>query len=382
MLKRLNYTKKGKTAFTLIELLVVIAIIAILIGLLLPAVQKVRDAAARMTCSNNMKQMGLASHNFLSTYSVFPHPGQLDSTGSSTTYYMVHSFGTQLLPYIEQEMVYKMFDHNSKVYPGGTDTAATPLAGYTAYSTSGGLHATAVGKDYDDSTHPSGWTAATTIINSFICPSVPIAPLARAGADGLGSVDYMVPVVSDVSDTTLARGGSTDKVMGMMGLNQGPTSCTDGLSNTIMVIEDAGRAYQAVANFGSGSSRPSPLTAPTHVAAGNSSSSPFAATTNARRVYAWADPDAFANGFSGPSNSTGSKVAKINNSATPVGGPTECKWSTNNCGPNDEPFSFHGGGVNATMGDGSVRFIRETVNPITLKYAIGATDGKIINLDE
>ena len=105
-------------------------------------------------------------------------------------------------------------------------------------------------------------------------------------------------------------------------------------------------------------------------------------TANARRVYAWADPDAFGNGFSGPSNDTANKVAKINNNASPTGGPSSCLWSVNNCGPNDEPFSFHGGGVNATMGDGSVRFIKETVSPIILKYAIGATDGKIVSLDE
>ena len=372
MLKRLNYIKKEKKAFTLIELLVVIAIIAILIGLLLPAVQKVRDAAARMTCSNNMKNMGLAAHNHLSTYNVFPHPGQMDSTGTGTTVYMAHSFGTQLLPYIEQEMVYKLFDHTS-----------TP-------SYSAALHPKSRGKDYDDLTHTDGWLAARTIVNTFVCPSVPLPPASRGAGDGegLGPVDYMVPCMSDVNDATLVRdqtrvGGPgtafVHGVYGMLGYNQGANSCTDGLSNTIMIIEDAGRAYTTVAKFGSGSSRPSPVGSGVgHSAAGDPTSS---ATTGARRVYAWADPDAFGNGFSGPSNAT-VKTAKINNNATPTGGPTDCLWSKNNCGPNDEPFSFHGGGVNATMGDGSVRFIRETVNPITLKYAIGATDGKIVNLDE
>jgi len=377
MLKRLSYMKKGKKAFTLIELLVVIAIIAILIGLLLPAVQKVRDAAARMTCSNNMKQMGLAAHNHLTTYNVFPHPGQLDSTGTATTFYMPHSFGTQLLPYIEMETVYKMFDHATPIFPGGT-----AITGYTALATTGGLHATARGRDYDDTAYPSGWTAAKTIINTFVCPSVPLPPASRGVGDSeaLGPVDYMVPVMSDVDDTTLVRNSGQPRstmAFGMLGLNQGANSCTDGMSNTIMVIEDAGRAYTSVARFGSGSSRPSPLTAPGHSAVGDGVAS------NARRVYAWADPDAFGNGFSGPHKQTGGAgIAKINNNASPTGGPSTCLWSVNNCGPNDEPFSFHGGGVNATMGDGSVRFIKETVNAKTLKYAIGATDGIIVSLDE
>ena len=323
-----------------------------------------------------MKQMGLAAHNFLSTYSVFPHPGQLDSTGTSTTQYMPHSFGTQLLPYIEQEMVYKMFDHTTKIFPGGT-----AITGYSAYSATGGLHLTASGRDYDDPAHPSGWEAAKTIVKTFVCPSVPLDPASRGvgDAEALGPVDYMVPVMSDVDDTTLVRNTAQPRstmAFGMLGLKNTATSCTDGLSNTIMVIEDAGRAYTTVARFGSGSSRTGPLTAAGHSAAGDG------VTANARRVYAWADPDAFGNGFSGPSKSTGSKVAVINNNASPTGGPTTCLWSVNNCGPNDEPFSFHGGGVNATMGDGSVRFIKDTVNAVTLKYSIGATDGKIVNLDE
>ena len=387
MFKRFADLKKGKKAFTLIELLVVIAIIAILIGLLLPAVQKVREAAARTTCQNNAKNMGLAVHNFLSTYSVFPHPGQLDSTGTATTFYMPISFGTQILPYIEQESVYKMFDTTTQVFNQATNA---PIAGYRAYAATGGLHLTAKGRDYDDPAFPTGWTAASTIIKTFICPSTPIGATGRGAGDsgsGLGGVDYMVPVMSDVDDTTKVRNAAqprTTMAFGMLGLDKGPLSCSDGTSNTLMIIEDAGRAYTTVGTFGSGSSRPSPLTAPVHPAAGDPTS---AATTRARRVYAWADPDAFGNGFSGPNNDSRaptatSRVAKINNNASPVGGPATCRWTVNNCGPNDEPFSFHTGGVTAVLGDGSVRFIRDSIDAVVLKYAIGASDGQLTDLDK
>ena len=97
--------RRPRSGFTLIELLVVIAIIAVLIGLLLPAVQKVREAAARSKCQNNLKQMSLALHSFHDANGRFP-------TGVSATQLSVHVY---ILPYIEQDPLYSRFSFASNV---------------------------------------------------------------------------------------------------------------------------------------------------------------------------------------------------------------------------------------------------------------------------
>ena len=386
MQRKLGWARKQRRAFTLVELLVVIAIIGILVGLLLPAVQAAREAARRMSCSNNVKQIGLAVANHESAYKRLPHSGQCDSTGSSTTVYMMHSTPTLLLPYIEQQTVFNMFDFttNSVAHYGASPSGSN-------FITPSGciIHRTTKGKSYDDPTHPSGQVAAQTSIPTYVCPSTPLDTGSRDPVDRLGGIDYMFVAVSDVdsrvgSATYGMRTPTSDaayfqmRVLGMLDCEGSRlASTTDGTSNTVMVIEDAGRAHPNVTHFGALSSRYTPVSTPAFPV--NMLTGPLG-----RHMYAWADADAASNGYSGPSNAIapGSRLAKINNFQAPTGGPPECKWSVNNCGPNDEPFSFHGAGCNASMGDGSVKFLSASTDGIVLKWMVGRNDAILYEMPE
>jgi prepilin-type processing-associated H-X9-DG protein len=143
---------------------------------------------------------------------------------------------------------------------------------------------------------------------------------------------------------------------------------TDGLSNTMALIEDAGKNHESLSPF--------MLANYFDDCAACVDRSP----TNRRNNYRWAEPDN-GNGVSGPHQSTTSTQAKINNNASPIGGPTTCPWAKNNCGPNDEPFSFHTGGVNAVFGDGHVQFIRDSISPQTLRALCTPDQGEIVSLD-
>lgn len=368
-----------KNGFTLVELLVVIAIIGMLVALLLPAVQSAREAARRMSCQNNLKQIGLAVHNHESAFKKLPTSGQCGSTGSTTTPYMIHSTATYLLPYIEQQSVYNLFNFDADPFTRYNATLVNDV-----YITQTGcvLHRGAKGIAYDDASHPQSQIAAKTNIPTYICPSTPIAGSLR-DPNLYGAFDYMFIDLTDIMEDrtsplygqrTVPTGSDLWRQQvrnGMLTPEGGKLAgVIDGTSYTILCIEDAGRAHPDIPRFGSFSTRKSPSYNQADPI--NMSNGP-----HGRRMYAWADADAVTNGLSGPSNSLVNKIARVNNHAIPIGGPPECLWSRNNCGPNDEPFSFHSGGVSVVMGDGSVKMMSESIDAIALKFLAAAQDGNI-----
>jgi prepilin-type N-terminal cleavage/methylation domain-containing protein len=184
-----------KKAFTLIELLVVISIIGILIGLLLPAVQKVRESASRIQCSNNLKQLGLATHNFATTFD-----GKLPTITHEVAPGSEGSVMVALLPYLEQENLYKQYLNPANMAPPSAWTIIIPPTKYNALVIKTPFICPS---DYSssDGKAPSGWAGTTYTGNAFI-----FAVLGWFTADDPRKSNYKISTVPDGLSNTVAFG--------------------------------------------------------------------------------------------------------------------------------------------------------------------------------
>ena len=300
-------------AFTLIELLVVIAIIAVLIGLLLPAVQKVREAASRAQCQNNLKQLALACLNYESAHGRFP--------ASNTTAAPWHGWAALVLPQLEQENVRNIYTLTANWYDGANAAARAAQ------------------------------------VKTFLCPSANPGRAGQSAVPGAAGSPFTGAAwdytnVSVVAVTLLAYLSYPDPASypavwrGVMS-SQGSAvaQITDGLSNTLLVTEDANRPEYWV---------------------------------KGRRVTATAPPF----GGDGPGVVTGGVWADHQKGfgieGTSADGLALVGECAVNCTNAYEVYAFHTGGANAAMADGSVRFLAEGMSIRTLAALSTRAGGEVV----
>lgn len=310
-------TLHGRRAFTLIELLVVIAIIAILIALLIPAVQKIREAAARTQCGNNLKQIGLALHNYHNDNKRLPHGAYWSSTANRGTILI------RLLPYIEREDLYKLYSFNSdtdsQTYPGTTTLlASTVIPTYQCPSDPNPTQINNLGRqNYCASIGP------TEQINNTNCSC----------ANYNNWNKYALAPYSDANNFAgpFTREGLESKIKVRF------RDILDGLGNTIFF----------------GEVRPS---------CSNHQKRGWAMSNDGQGLTATIIPINFDSCDQTAAASGG------NNCGRP------CTWNT------ELSFgSSHPGGAQFLFGDGSVRFLNDTIDHQTYQYLGGKADGKVAN---
>ncbi len=319
-----------RRGFTLIELLVVIAIIGVLIALLLPAVQSAREAARRSQCVNNLKQMGLALHNYHSAVGTFPmgnarafsDPGVVTDWGTFSAHAM-------LLPYLEQTQIFNAANFDWNIW----------------YNTGSRINLTV-------------WNIKATV---FLCPSDP-----NAGKDHLNSYHGNFGTGTDPWATR------TNGVFAPRFTSYGIADITDGSSNTIAFVEALTGDYQNL--------RKKYRQMASGVPGGTVSNQPyylFDARQNLSAVMGQAQacmqqiqtsPGSNSNrGYRWQTGSPGLTLTNIiltpNSSQYPF---SSCRWDcSSGCGTDfghlHVPSSLHPGGVNVCFGDGSIRFVKDSV---------------------
>ena len=328
--------KSSRRGFTLVELLVVIAIIGILVGLLLPAVQAAREAARRMSCSNNIRQLGLALHNYESAYKVIP-PSRISVTSPVI---FQQSWVSMILPYLEQNSVYSAYQHGQPWYAAVNDPLTTvKLPTMTCPSA------------------PSDREYPTQALYSAITNNTRTAARPVWGYSDYGSINAVRNSAFIVSGLPSL---GTKETFGAMG--RGPAgvkfaAITDGLSNTIIVAEGAGRP----AVYVSGKKAINPR--PGNIAVGT----PFVADG-----WGWAD-------INGGFSIDGANAQGLQNDTSSSGSTTLVSNGTcfMNCTNDAELYSFHIGGAQFLFADGSVQFLSQSINGATFVALLTRDRGDI-----
>jgi prepilin-type N-terminal cleavage/methylation domain-containing protein/prepilin-type processing-associated H-X9-DG protein len=341
--------------FTLIELLVVIAIIAVLIALLLPAVQSAREAARRIQCTNNLKQLGLAMQNYESSQGVLPPSLVLSGFGNTVSWFGGWSAHGRILPFLEQASVYNAIN---------------------------------LAVDY---AHPGNTTVAGLTLDAFLCPSEPHREPFQAVPDFIslpsgGQYGMSFGVTSYgwcMGDWYVWGGfGATVQNRSALGPNRsrGLSEFNDGLSQTILASEVDTRQQHvmpgSLANINNPNAIPDPDADPYTVAPEYLSSTAI----DVGGHVSWADGSVSQTGFTtawapnkkilgGPGKSVDIDLLARDEGA---GGPTFCAHTAR---------SHHPGGVNTLFVDGSVHFIKSTVSGRTWRALGTVCGGEIVSAD-
>jgi prepilin-type N-terminal cleavage/methylation domain-containing protein/prepilin-type processing-associated H-X9-DG protein len=374
----------SRRGFTLIELLVVIAIIAVLIALLLPAVQSAREAARRAQCTNNLKQIGLALHNYHTATDVFPLGTSFNPVDNMNDPGVWASWSAQalMLGYLEQQPLYNAINFNWG--PLATGSGTTDGAG--------GINTTA--------TH--------TLIPSFVCPSDPYCGGGRQNINDYASCFGTTPGPLYIVNWSAPGGppfynqqpsGSTG--MFTFAIPYGVKHCTDGTSNTVAYAEWLVGDGRGVV-FG-GANPPSRYRGNLMSGVGATGVDPgtlYDANSNQATVFAnlqlctaqfqttttgITDIKGWRWGLGASGYSMFNVLQTPNDHQYPIGGCRANFAVGSNSWP-DASFTIgaasnHPGGVNALFADGSVRFVKDSINRMTW-WALGTkANGEVISSD-
>ncbi|SRR6056297_51422 len=340
---RKNLVKQTRNrAFTLVELLVVIAIIGVLVGLLLPAVQAAREAARRMTCSNNTKQIALACHTYESTYQWLPlnrsWRGSFAAVPPVAGNHHSVSWLVGILPFIEQPALYEMVNFN---FESTNDPRNGP--------------------DINNPLSPSNLFVARSAVNTYICPSDGVSDRQMAGrANRDGALVLGVNNYKGVCGSNWAWGNFQVRG-GILGTGRGQDASGNGLDrgNGIFI-----RSH----NYDNGQTKFSKITDGTSNVLMVGEAIPAYCTHS---HWYW---------FNGSTATTAIPLnvrAQCQNSGNRIQDLTACRGDW----PNNYSFmSLHRGGANFGLADGSVKFITDSIDLTLYRQAGNMSDGVPIDL--